>query len=79
MDEEDLDLPAMSGRVGDLSPVQEEALKRVRDVCVCVRIVVRYLLFIYLWSQFKDAVTDLPDQPEKTDQYYLRWLRGRYR
>ena len=77
MDEEDRDLSAMSGRVGDLSPVQEEALKRVRDVCV--RIVVRYLLFIYLWSQFKDAVTDLPDQPEKTDQYYLRWLRGWYR
>ena len=45
MDEEDRGLSAMSGRVGDLSPVQEEALKRVRDVCVCVRIVVRYLLY----------------------------------
>ena len=27
-------------------------------------------------QQFKEAVADLPDKPEDSDAYYLRWLRG---
>ena len=26
--------------------------------------------------QFKEAVADLPDKPQNSDSYYLRWLRG---
>ena len=44
----------MSGHVGDLSPQQEETLRK-----------------------FKEAMSDIPDLPDDTDYFFLRWLRAR--
>ena len=28
-------------------------------------------------QQFKEAVADIPNKPDNTDHFYLRWLRAR--
>ena len=77
----------MSGFVGDLSPKQEDALRKVCSwnfhVCSSGReegqdctVVIRYgeLSVVQLRVAVSGIEKDLPDND---DYFYLRWLRGR--
>ena len=67
----------MRGRWGDLSPQQEEALRQVGAVDWGRREELLVSLSRRLLPpQFKEAVADLPDKPDDSSPYYLRWLRG---
>ncbi|KAF3851486.1 hypothetical protein F7725_013258 [Dissostichus mawsoni] len=67
----------MSGRVGDLSPKQAEALEQCHYDCnkLCPSFA---LLLSILWPQFRERIQDiLPQLPAQHDHFLLRWLRAR--
>ena len=64
----------MSGFVGDLSPQQEDALRKVRN-----------LAYIIAWTccdecsntQLRDALSDVEYLRDQDDHYFLRRLRAK--
>ena len=59
----------MSGHVGDLTPAQEEALRKVMlsgDGRIYTRV----------YPKLKASLSDVT-LPESDDYYFLRWLRGK--
>ena len=63
----------MSGFVGDLTPQQEDALRKVLHLS-------RFITYggcCLRHTQLRSALRDVEEVADKDDHYFLRWLRAR--
>ena len=67
----------MSGFVGDLSPQQEDALRKVRNLAYIIACTCRDECSLLHNTQLRDALSDVEYLRDKDDHYFLRWLRAR--
>ena len=67
----------MSGFVGDLSPQQEDALRKVRNWLYVITWSCRDECSLLHTTQLRDALSDVEYLRDKDDHYFLRWLRAR--